>query len=73
MDRHGYAAATPVYSGAQGQPLIDLSSGYVQRALPLFPRQGDRAPWIVRQNYLRDAVATPRADVTRDMSFEVAA
>jgi cation diffusion facilitator CzcD-associated flavoprotein CzcO len=73
MDRHGYAAATPVYSGAQGRPLIDLSSGYVQRALPLFPRQGDRAPWIVRQNYLRDSVATPRADVTRDMSFEVAA
>ena len=73
MDRHGYTTATPTYQGDRGQPLIALSSGYVQRALPLFPRQGDRDPWIVRQNYLRDVVATPRADVTRDMNFEVAA
>nr|WP_296070673.1 NAD(P)/FAD-dependent oxidoreductase [uncultured Actinoplanes sp.] len=69
MDRHGYAVATPEYRGQAGRPLIDLSSGYVQRALPLFPRQGDRDPWLVRQNYLRDVVATPRADVTQDMTF----
>ncbi len=41
----------------------------MQRALDQFPRQGDRDPWLVRQNYLRDAVTTPRADVTRDMTF----
>jgi monooxygenase len=69
LDRTGYAVATPRYRGEAGRPLIDLSSGYVQRALPLFPRQGDRDPWLVRQNYLRDVVATPRADVTKDMTF----
>ncbi|MBU2665193.1 NAD(P)/FAD-dependent oxidoreductase [Actinoplanes bogorensis] len=70
MDRHGYAVATPKSPAGTGRPLLDLSSGYVQRALDLFPQQGDRAPWIVRQNYLRDVITTPRADVTRDMTFE---
>jgi monooxygenase len=69
MDRHGYAVATPRDPGGQGRPLLDLSSGYVQRALDVFPRQGERDPWIVRQNYLRDLLAAPRADVTRDMTF----
>ncbi|MCO8274255.1 NAD(P)/FAD-dependent oxidoreductase [Actinoplanes sp. TRM 88003] len=72
MDRHGLAVATPTSPGGTGRPLLDLSSGYVQRALDLFPRQGDRAPWIVRQNYLRDVITTPRADVTRDMTFQEA-
>ena len=35
-------------------PWIDFSSGYVQRSLPLFPKQGSRAPWIAHQNYARD-------------------
>ncbi|GIF14682.1 flavin-containing monooxygenase [Actinoplanes teichomyceticus] len=69
MDRHGYAVATPTRPAGTGRPLLDLSSGYVQRALDRFPRQGDRDPWLVRQNYLRDVLATPRADVTRDMIF----
>ncbi len=70
LDRNGLAVATPQTPGGRGRPLLDLSSGYVQRALDKFPRQGDRDPWLVRQNYLRDAIATPRADVTRDMTFE---
>ena len=69
MATHGYAVATPQTPGGTGRPLLDLSSGYVQRALDKFPRQGDRDPWLVRQNYLRDVIATPRADVTRDMTF----
>ena len=70
MDRNGLAVATPIAAtGGQGRPLLDLSSGYVQRALDIFPRQGDRDPWLVRQNYLRDLITTPRADVTRDMLF----
>ncbi|MFD0524643.1 flavin-containing monooxygenase [Paractinoplanes durhamensis] len=69
MDRNGFAVATPENPGGQGRPLLDLSSGYVQRALDKFPRQGDRDPWLVRQNYLRDVVTFPRADITRDMVF----
>ena len=69
MRRHGYAVATPQAPPGQGRPLLDLASGYVRRALDKFPRQGERDPWLVRQNYLRDVVTTPRADVTRDMTF----
>ncbi|GAA0582629.1 NAD(P)/FAD-dependent oxidoreductase [Paractinoplanes ferrugineus] len=69
LDRHGFAAAVPNDPGGQGRPLLDLSAGYVQRALDKFPRQGDRDPWLVRQNYLRDVLSFPRADVTRDMTF----
>jgi cation diffusion facilitator CzcD-associated flavoprotein CzcO len=37
------------------RPWIDqFSSGYVQRALHLLPRQGDREPWINPQTYARD-------------------
>jgi hypothetical protein len=35
-------------------PWLDLSSGYVQRSLHLFPQQGSRPPWRLHQNYLRD-------------------
>jgi cation diffusion facilitator CzcD-associated flavoprotein CzcO len=37
-------------------PWIDFSSGYVQRSLHLFPKQGARAPWKLHQNYARDIV-----------------
>ncbi|GAA2871539.1 monooxygenase flavin-binding family protein [Actinoplanes cyaneus] len=69
LDRNDLAVATPVPLTGSGRPLLDLSSGYVQRALEKFPRQGDRDPWLVRQNYLRDVLTTPRADVTQDMTF----
>jgi cation diffusion facilitator CzcD-associated flavoprotein CzcO len=70
MARRGYAVATPKTPGGQGRPLLDLSSGYVQRALEIFPRQGDRDPWLVRQNYLRDVFSARRTDVAEDMTFE---
>ena len=32
----------------------DFSPGYMQRGMHLFPKQGDRAPWINTQDYARD-------------------
>ena len=32
----------------------DFSSGYMQRMMDRFPKQGDREPWINPQNYTRD-------------------
>ncbi|WP_033439518.1 flavin-containing monooxygenase [Saccharothrix sp. NRRL B-16314] len=68
MDRHGYASvvATPDRE-LDRRPLLDLASGYVQRAIDTFPRQGDRGPWRVRQNYVLDAVATLRGDLSRQL------
>jgi monooxygenase len=57
MDRHRIDVTTPtVPPGAAeaGEPLMALSSGYVQRAAALLPRQGARRPWRVRNNYLTD-------------------
>lgn len=36
------------------EPLLGLSSGYVQRSAHRFPKQGSRQPWQVHQSYLRD-------------------
>ncbi|MCW0180677.1 MAG: NAD(P)/FAD-dependent oxidoreductase [Zavarzinia sp.] len=56
MDRHGYTSATPRLTDAEvkPEPFIDFSSGYVQRALQDFPRQGSKRPWKLYQNYLLD-------------------
>jgi cation diffusion facilitator CzcD-associated flavoprotein CzcO len=59
MDENGYRQCTPRLSAAdkdmQKLPWIsEFSSGYIQRLMPLFPKQGDRAPWINTQNYKLD-------------------
>ncbi|PWR18416.1 flavin-containing monooxygenase [Zavarzinia aquatilis] len=56
MDRHGYVSATPRLTDPEvkPEPFIDFSSGYVQRALQDFPRQGSKRPWKLYQNYLLD-------------------
>ena len=32
----------------------EFSSGYIHRAIHLFPQQGNRSPWINTQNYFKD-------------------
>jgi cation diffusion facilitator CzcD-associated flavoprotein CzcO len=36
------------------EPSIGLASGYIQRAAGVLPKQGDRAPWKLHQNYILD-------------------
>jgi monooxygenase len=59
MDRHGYVACTPRNRDASIAPELFLgySSGYLQRAIDQFPRQGSKKPWKVYQNYVRDVFA----------------
>lgn len=69
MDKNGYTRCVPRVTPeaeAETEPFIDFSSGYVQRALDKFPRQGSKAPWKVYQNYLLDKVALGYASVTDD-------
>ena len=55
MDKHGYASATPVGGpGVETKPFLDFSSGYVQRAVDMMPKQGVKSPWRLYQNYLLD-------------------
>jgi monooxygenase len=70
MDRHDYVAGVPLpREELVERPLLDLSSGYVQRSIEEFPRQGDRGPWRVRQNYLLDSLTTMRRGLRRSMEF----
>jgi cation diffusion facilitator CzcD-associated flavoprotein CzcO len=59
MDRHGYVQCVPRQSdpSIQEEPLIDFSSGYIQRSIELLPRQGSKKPWRLRQNYLLDLIS----------------
>jgi cyclohexanone monooxygenase len=55
MDRHGKAIAVPrKQPDVQPQPFLSFTSGYVERAKDILPKQGTRAPWQVYQNYLQD-------------------
>lgn len=55
MDEHGVRTAVAPRDPAIGEErLMTFSSGYILRALDELPKQGDREPWKLRQNYLRD-------------------
>ena len=58
MDRRQYAAATPRRTDptVTEAPWLDFTSGYVQRALDLLPRQGSKRPWKLYQNYALDLI-----------------
>jgi monooxygenase len=58
MDARGYRQCTPHRDPTvEEQPFIDLTSGFVQRSIDKFPKQGAKAPWRLRQNYPLDLIA----------------
>jgi cation diffusion facilitator CzcD-associated flavoprotein CzcO len=65
MDEHGYNQTRPPVDpvGITREPLIDLMSGYVLRALDDFPGQGSQRPWRLRQNYPLDRYEFTRKPV----------
>ncbi len=56
MDEHGYTKCTPVEPPADvpRSPALDLKSGYVLRSIASLPKQVDKAPWRLHQNYALD-------------------
>jgi len=56
MDAGGYEICVPEMGpgGVEEAPLLDFSSGYVQRALDRLPKQGSEEPWKLKQNYPLD-------------------
>jgi monooxygenase len=48
----------------QQRPFIDdFSANYMQRAMPLLPKQGDRAPWVNTQSYTADRKLIAKAPI----------
>jgi monooxygenase len=65
MQRHGYRRCVPRRKddGVRERPFLDFTSGYVQRALAQLPKQGSKAPWRLRQNYLLDLLSLRYGEV----------
>ncbi len=59
MDKKGLTSCLPTLSeeNIKTEPASDLASGYIQRALHLLPKQGDKYPWKLNQNYIKDMIA----------------
>jgi cation diffusion facilitator CzcD-associated flavoprotein CzcO len=56
MSDHHYRQCTPRNDDPSiaATPWIDFTSGYVQRSIEQFPKQGSKAPWRLYQNYALD-------------------
>jgi cation diffusion facilitator CzcD-associated flavoprotein CzcO len=73
MDAGGYSRCTPRKRDASiaEQPAIDFSSGYIQRAKDVLPKQGSKRPWRLHQNYALDMLEFRFASVDDGtMEFE---
>ncbi len=66
MDRKGASVVTPTLDPAlpvPDAPLLDFSSGYVQRSLHLWPRAGGEGPWEFRMDFAFDRTRLRKGDV----------
>lgn len=68
MDKTGTRQATPRFTdpSVHEEPWLTLTSGYIQRAMEKFPKQGSKAPWKLHQNYARDLVMLRYGSVEDD-------
>ena len=64
MEATGSRVVTPVADpDVKQEPLLDFDAGYVLRSLDQLPHQGDREPWKLRQNYLKDVRTIRKAPI----------
>jgi monooxygenase len=56
MDKNGLRQCTPQNEDASvhEEAFLGLASGYIQRAKNVLPKQGNKAPWKLYQNYALD-------------------
>jgi len=59
MQKNGLRQCTPRLDDPdmESLPWVDFSSGYIQRAVDKFPKQGARRPWRLHQNYAMDLMS----------------
>jgi monooxygenase len=71
MDARGtpICTAQPPDPRLPRDPIIDLKSGYVLRAIDALPKQGPTAPWRLHQNYIRDVYLLKRGPLDDAMVF----
>lgn len=70
LDEHGYAYCVPTPDGPmEGSPALALDAGYVLRGVASFPQQGDKEPWIFKQDWFADRKDHKTVDLTDSMTF----
>lgn len=70
MRNRGMRQITPMPSGDVGaEPFISFTSGYIRRSVDRLPRQGNRKPWRLNQNYTLDLLALRYGSIDSDMVF----
>ena len=59
MDKGGYKVCVPQNDdpSVSVEPWLNLTSGYIQRAMDKLPKQGSKTPWKLHQNYVRDMMS----------------
>ena len=59
MKKTGTRQCTPRVTDPtiEKEPWLDFSSGYVQRSIDRFPKQGSKKPWKLHQNYAFDILS----------------
>ncbi len=59
MGDNGFDSVTPRNTDPEvtETPWLDFTSGYVQRTIDRFPKQGSKAPWKLHQNYAKDMMS----------------
>ncbi len=64
LKKSGSEIALPVREpGLEEVPFLDFTSGYVQRARDILPKQGSKKPWKLYQNYALDMISLKFASV----------
>lgn len=59
MDSKHYTSVTPIApKNPEETDFLNLSSGYIQRAKTVLPKNGTKRPWRVYQNYILDMLTT---------------
>ncbi len=71
MKKRGLRQATPRVGDETitPEPFVDFSSGYIQRVADQLPKQGNRKPWKLNQNYALDVMALRFGSVDDSMEF----
>ncbi|MCW4355200.1 NAD(P)/FAD-dependent oxidoreductase [Hoyosella sp. YIM 151337] len=70
MDAHGYDTVVPLADdGIATRAILDLEAGYVLRAKSSLPRQGDAAPWVMKNVFLEDRKLFRTPVITSHLKF----
>ena len=66
MQRHHYTSCRPRNNDAtiELEPIINFTSGYVQRSINKLPKQGSKRPWKLYQNYFIDLATLGYGSIT---------